>query len=74
MFMSSLVGTLTQPPNEKKLDQNIYEDFVRVLMGSNAYLLFVMDRLLAQTLKYLPNFKNSDECQKSIGMYKRFQK
>jgi len=72
MFLNAVVGTLSQPPNEKKMDMSIYEDFVRVLMGSEAYLLFVFDRLITQTLKYLPNFTNSDECSRSLYLYNRF--
>ena len=73
MFLNALVGTLSQPPNERKMDTAVYEDFVRVLMGSNAYLLFVFDRLLSQTLRYLPNFKHHDDCNRSLSLYDRFQ-
>lgn len=43
-------------PNERKLEQNLYEDLVRALMGKDAYLLFVFDRLILSTLKNIPNF------------------
>ena len=48
MFFNALVGTLTPAAsNERKIDTGVYEDFVRVLMGNNAYLLFFFDKLLS---------------------------
>lgn len=47
MFVSTVLLTFGQQmPNERKLEQNSYEDLVRALMGKDAYLLFVFDRLL----------------------------
>jgi len=35
--------------HERKLDHTVYEDVVRALMGSDAYLLFVFDNLIKHT-------------------------
>jgi hypothetical protein len=47
LFINALVGTLSQTPH-KKLDPSNYEDIVRLLMGDQAYLLFVFDKLIMQ--------------------------
>ena len=47
LFINALVGTLSQTP-QKKLDPSNYEDIVRMLMGDQAYLLFVFDKLIMQ--------------------------
>ena len=39
--------------HERKLDHTVYEDVVRALMGSDAYLLFVFDNLIKH-VRYLP--------------------
>jgi len=33
------------------LDSNKYEDFARVLLGSRAYFLFSLDKLISTTVK-----------------------
>ena len=45
MFTSILLQTFSQVPNEQQR-QNTYEEMVRVLMGQEAYLLFIFDRLI----------------------------
>ena len=47
LFINALIGTLSQAPH-KKLDPSSYEDIVRTLMGDQAYLLFVFDKLIIQ--------------------------
>lgn len=47
LFINALVGTLSQTP-QKKLDPSNYEDIVRMLMGDQAYLIFVFDKLIMQ--------------------------
>ena len=42
--MSLVLLTLS---SERKLEANIYEDLVRELLGKDAYLLFVYDKLIA---------------------------
>lgn len=42
-----MIGTLSQTPH-KKLDPSNYEDIVRTLMGEQAFLLFVFDKLILQ--------------------------
>jgi histone deacetylase complex regulatory component SIN3 len=44
LFVSLVLLTLTA---ERKLEANTYEDLVRELLGKDAYLLFVYDRLIA---------------------------
>ena len=45
LFINALIGTMSQAPH-KKLDPSNYEDIVRMLMGDQAYLLFVFDRII----------------------------
>jgi hypothetical protein len=47
LYINALIGTLSQTPH-KKLDHNNYEDILRTLMGEQAYLLFVFDKLIMQ--------------------------
>lgn len=46
MFVNAVIGTLSQPPNDKRMEPSVYEDFVRVLLGQEAYLLLFFDRLI----------------------------
>jgi len=45
------------------MEQTTYEDMVRTMMGKNAYLMFVFDRLVFATLKNIPAFQQLDEFQ-----------
>ena len=45
LFVNALIGTLSQAPH-KKLDPSNYEDIVRTLMGEQAFLMFVFDKLV----------------------------
>ena len=47
--MSLVLLTLSA---ERKMEANTYEDLVRELLGKDAYLLFVYDRLIA-TVSYV---------------------
>jgi histone deacetylase complex regulatory component SIN3 len=44
LFVSLVLLTLSA---ERKLEANTYEDMVRELLGKDAYLLFVYDKLIA---------------------------
>jgi hypothetical protein len=46
LFLMSLVGSFTITPNVNKIEQTVYEDIARVLVGPEAYLVFVFDRLI----------------------------
>jgi len=43
-------------------------------MGSNAYLLFVFDKLILATIKLLLKFSNNEESQKSLDLFGTFNK
>jgi hypothetical protein len=43
MFVSLMLVAIS---TDRKMEQNSYEDLVRALMGKEAYLLFVFDKLL----------------------------
>ena len=73
LFINAVIGTLSQAPN-KKLDPSNYEDIVRMIMGDQAYLLFVFDKLIMQTLKNLPALKTNDECQRNLALFSKFSK
>jgi hypothetical protein len=47
LFLMGLVGSFTMPPNSSRVEQSVYEDIARVLVGPEAYLVFVFDRLIA---------------------------
>lgn len=48
--------------NDRKLEQNIYEDIVRLLAGKDAYLLFVFEKLIATVSIYNFNFRLLKTC------------
>lgn len=54
------------------LDQSKFEDFSRILLGKNAFLLFQIDKLLNQALKQLQQMHNDNQCQKSFKLYRKF--
>lgn len=56
MFVSTLVLVIGSQSSDKKIEQTVLEDMIRVLLGKDAYLLFVFDRLVMATLKSLLNF------------------
>ena len=45
---------------------------MRNLLGEKAYLLFVFDKLITQTLKDLTKLKTQDDCQKSLKLFCQF--
>lgn len=53
MFVSSVIMLLGSQKCDKKTDQALYEDMIRVLLGKDAYLLFVFDRLINASFKHL---------------------
>lgn len=44
MFVGILMQTLSE---KSKMDANAYEDNARKVLGNDAYLLFVLDKLIA---------------------------
>ena len=50
MLISSLIGTISVT---QRLDSSNYEDIARHFMGSQAYLLFLFDKLVATVSLYL---------------------
>ena len=46
MFVGVLLLSMNQQPNERKLDQSSYEDYVRIMLGHESYLLSGTDRLI----------------------------
>ena len=79
MFCSMLVLTLH---SDRKMEQSLYDDLVRNLMGQDSYLLFVFDKLISavsvfnffnfQTLKNMPIIWQVDENYSSLNLYKKF--
>lgn len=59
MFVGVVLLTLGQ--QERKIEQSAFEDLVRVLLGKDAYLLFVFDRLISATLKSMTQFHQVEE-------------
>ena len=47
LFIQALIGSLTMPPNSNRIEQSAYEDFARIIVGPEAYLVFVFDRLIS---------------------------
>lgn len=70
-FIKIVIGTLSQTIL-KKLDSAAYEDIVRSIMGGQAYLLFVFDKLISQTLRDLPKLKTQDECHQCLKLFEKF--
>ena len=54
------------------MDTNKFEDFCRVLLGKNAFLLFQVDKITNHALKQLHVMHSDSQCQKSIRLFKRF--
>ena len=57
LFVNAVIGTLSQTPH-KKLDPSNYEDIVRTLMGEQAFLLFVFDKLILQVSVFRSTVSN----------------
>jgi hypothetical protein len=55
LFVSLVLLTLS---SERKIEPNTYEDLVRELLGKDAYLLFVYDRLICTVSFYCVNRTN----------------
>jgi histone deacetylase complex regulatory component SIN3 len=43
-------------------DANKYEDYSRGLLGNQAYLIFVFDKIVGSTTKMLLNIGNDEGC------------
>lgn len=61
-FVSIVLLTL----GDRRLEQSAYEDYARVLLGKDAYFLFVFDKLIVSTLKNIVSFWQVDEFQASF--------
>lgn len=66
--MAAILGQISG--NDRKLEAPIYEDCIRALMGSDAYLLFVFDSLIRHTLTHLKTFQSDDKCVRSINIFR----
>jgi len=68
MFIASIISTLSKVTEEKK---SRYEDILRVLMGSKAYLLFEFQNIIVDTLKFIQiSFLSSEENQNTFNLFK----
>jgi hypothetical protein len=48
--------------NHILMDHNKYEDYARILLGKNAFLLFQIDKIVAQTVKQLQSMHSDHSC------------
>jgi histone deacetylase complex regulatory component SIN3 len=54
------------------MDSNKFEDYSRVLLGKNAFLLFQVDKISNHALKQLHVMHSDVQCQKSFKLFKKF--
>tara|TARA_B100000513_G_scaffold16646_1_gene6622 strand:- start:143 stop:958 length:816 start_codon:yes stop_codon:yes gene_type:complete len=54
---------------EGKLEASAYEDALRTLLGSNAYILFTLHKIISQALKQLQMLLAEDTSQKLLELY-----
>ena len=47
LFLMGLVSSFITAPNSGRIEQTVYEDMARILVGPEAYLVFVFDRLIS---------------------------
>tara|TARA_B110000285_G_C15009291_1_gene555559 strand:- start:225 stop:932 length:708 start_codon:yes stop_codon:yes gene_type:complete len=55
------------------LDGGKYEDVARELLGSEAYLLFLVDKLVNHCTKHLTLFNGDESCRASQRLFKAFE-
>jgi len=54
---------------EAKLEASSYEDILRTLLGSNAYILFTLHKILSQALKQLQMLLVEDASRQLVELY-----
>ena len=68
--MSTPGGLLSVSGGSALIDHSKYEDFARVLIGKNAFLLFQIEKVISQAIKQLSQMHSDHASQKSIKLYK----
>lgn len=64
--------------NDKRIEANSYEDKVRELLGKDAYLLFVFDKVVFNVskkffIKFGLDFETNSELADKLGQYREYQ-
>ena len=54
---------------EGKMEPSVYEDLLRTLLGTNAYILFTLNKILHAALKQLQVLLVEDTAQKLLDLY-----
>merc|ERR1719424_280357 len=55
---------------EGKMEASVYEDVLRTLLGTDAYTLFTLQKIISQALKQLQMLVVEDTSQKLLGLYR----
>lgn len=67
-----LYGTFTNALHqliEGKMEASVYEDVLRALLGTNAYILFTLHKIISQALKQLQLLLVEETSQKLLQLY-----
>lgn len=54
---------------EGNLDNARFEEFCRTLLGNKSYMLYTMDKLVAQAVKHLQAMANDENVTKLVGLF-----
>lgn len=54
---------------EGTLDNGRFEEFCRSLLGNKSYVLYTLDKLIAQTVKHLQAMANDENVTKLVGLF-----
>jgi len=54
---------------EGTIDNAKYEDFCRTWLGNGSYILYTLDKIVAQTVKHLQAMANDEHVNKLIGLF-----
>mmetsp|Transcript_2233 Transcript_2233/g.3863 ORF Transcript_2233/g.3863 Transcript_2233/m.3863 type:complete len:156 (+) Transcript_2233:302-769(+) len=52
------------------MDSGKYEDFIRQLLGQNAFLLFQVDKIIHQMMKQLIQMHADQNCNRAVKLFK----
>jgi len=66
-------NSISAPGGHHLIDHNKFEDFSRVLLGKNAFLMFQIDKILSQSVKQLQTMHADQACKKAFKLFKQFQ-
>jgi len=55
---------------EGKMEASVYEDVLRTLLGTDAYTLFTLQKIISQALKQLQMLVVEETSQKLLGLYR----